>query len=239
MADFFDNEQDFLENEAEQLKELGIEEDFQAVGIDDGGFTDGGLVVEGDGEFPTEVNITNGNMLNFDNVGESSTDDFMNEFTEDQPSTHFTEDQPNHFTEDQPSTHFTEDQSDPVMEAPAPVIESSMQRESPQITQWKEERETTLRGLDEAEISEQAEWLERAKKELADWTRRNNEQTEKIRSENRVSEKVFIEEMTETRPGSEWEKVSSFCDFNPASSQCSKDVSRMRSMLLQLKQAAK
>ena len=31
MADFFDNEQDFLNNEAEQLKELGIEEDFQVL----------------------------------------------------------------------------------------------------------------------------------------------------------------------------------------------------------------
>ena len=42
--------------------------------------------------------------------------------------------------------------------------------------------------------------------------------------------------MTDTKPGNEWEKVSRFCDFNPKNSKNTKDVSRMRSMLLQLKQ---
>lgn len=52
----------------------------------------------------------------------------------------------------------------------------------------------------------------------------------------RTAEKEFIAERDENRPGSEWERVSKLCDFNPKSSKGTKDVSRMRSTLLQLKQ---
>lgn len=39
------------------------------------------------------------------------------------------------------------------------------------------------------------------------------------------------------QPGHEWEKVTSYCEFNPKSApRSSKDLSRMRGILLQLKQ---
>ncbi|KFO91254.1 Clathrin light chain B, partial [Buceros rhinoceros silvestris] len=52
----------------------------------------------------------------------------------------------------------------------------------------------------------------------------------------RASEEAFLKESKEDTPGSEWEKVAQLCDFNPKSSKQSKDVSRMRSVLISLKQ---
>lgn len=43
--------------------------------------------------------------------------------------------------------------------------------------------------------------------------------------------------MDESSPGTEWEHVARLCDFNPKSSKQAKDVSRMRSVLISLKQA--
>ncbi|KFU92932.1 Clathrin light chain B, partial [Chaetura pelagica] len=51
-----------------------------------------------------------------------------------------------------------------------------------------------------------------------------------------ASEEAFLKESKEETPGSEWEKVAQLCDFNPKSSKQSKDVSRMRSVLISLKQ---
>nr|XP_056712391.1 clathrin light chain B isoform X2 [Euleptes europaea] len=52
----------------------------------------------------------------------------------------------------------------------------------------------------------------------------------------RASEEAFLKESKEETPGTEWEKVAQLCDFNPKSSKQSKDVSRMRSVLISLKQ---
>ncbi len=52
----------------------------------------------------------------------------------------------------------------------------------------------------------------------------------------RQAEAVFIDERDEDIPGHEWECVARLCDFNPKNSKNTKDVSRMRSIFLQLKQ---
>jgi len=52
----------------------------------------------------------------------------------------------------------------------------------------------------------------------------------------RNAEKQFVAEVDEIEPGTEWERIAKLCDFNPKSSKSSKDVSRMRSIILQLKQ---
>ena len=52
----------------------------------------------------------------------------------------------------------------------------------------------------------------------------------------RQAEAVFIEERDEDVPGHEWERVARLCDFNPKNSKNTKDVARMRSIFLQLKQ---
>ncbi|XP_054245412.1 clathrin light chain B isoform X4 [Indicator indicator] len=86
-----------------------------------------------------------------------------------------------------------------------------------------------------SKVTEQ-EWREKAKKDLEEWNLRQNEQVEKNRANNRASEEAFLKESKEETPGSEWEKVAQLCDFNPKSSKQSKDVSRMRSVLISLKQ---
>ena len=46
-----------------------------------------------------------------------------------------------------------------------------------------------------------------------------------------------MEEIDRSEPGSEWEKVAKLCDFNSKTTKSSKDVSRMRSIILQMKQS--
>ncbi|KAE8738415.1 hypothetical protein FOCC_FOCC016105 [Frankliniella occidentalis] len=50
------------------------------------------------------------------------------------------------------------------------------------------------------------------------------------------AEKQFVADDDEIEPGTEWERIAKHCDFNPKASKGSKDVSRMRSIILQLKQ---
>lgn len=52
----------------------------------------------------------------------------------------------------------------------------------------------------------------------------------------REAEAAFVLERDESTPGHEWEKICRLCEFNPKHSRNTKDVSRMRSILLQLKQ---
>lgn len=52
----------------------------------------------------------------------------------------------------------------------------------------------------------------------------------------RNAEKEYVAERDAESPGQEWERIAKLCDFNPKSSRNSKDTSRMRSIILQLKQ---
>lgn len=51
----------------------------------------------------------------------------------------------------------------------------------------------------------------------------------------RNAEKEFVAETDAIEPGTEWERIAKLCDFNPKASKTSRDVSRMRSIILQLK----
>nr|XP_039270771.1 clathrin light chain B-like isoform X1 [Styela clava] len=131
-----------------------------------------------------------------------------------------------------------------------------LRAEPEKIIQWREEHNRMLEEKDQDEEQKQQEWRDAAKKELEDWERNRLEQLEKTKANNRIAndafikslsdeknsigyttaEKEFVAERDENRPGSEWERVSKLCDFNPKSSKGTKDVSRMRSTLLHLKQ---
>merc|ERR1712150_275772 len=78
---------------------------------------------------------------------------------------------------------------------------------------------------------------EQAKKELDDWYKHYEEQLNKTKVTNRESEKEFVAEVNDIRPGSEWERVNKLVDFNTKSNRNTKDMSRMRSIMLQLKQS--
>ncbi|KAL5014835.1 hypothetical protein ScPMuIL_009105 [Solemya velum] len=104
------------------------------------------------------------------------------------------------------------------------------------ILAWRAEQEIQLGKKDAEEEEKKLEWAEAAKKELDDWYKHHTEQLEKTKDNNRAAEEVFVKERDETEPGGEWEKICRLCEFNPKNSKNVKDVSRMRSILLQLKQ---
>ncbi|XP_044306876.1 clathrin light chain B [Varanus komodoensis] len=109
-------------------------------------------------------------------------------------------------------------------------------QEPESIRKWREEQKKRLQELDAASKVLEQEWREKAKKDLEEWNLRQNEQMERNRANNRASEEAFLKESKEETPGTEWEKVAQLCDFNPKSSKQCKDVSRMRSVLISLKQ---
>ncbi|XP_062249871.1 clathrin light chain B isoform X1 [Platichthys flesus] len=137
----------------------------------------------------------------------------------------------------------------------AAIAQVDIQRQEPEsLRKWREEQKTRLEVLDSASKAAEAEWREKAKKELEDWHVHQNDQMEKNKANNRIadkafykqpnsdvigfvaSEEAFLAESDGDSPGSEWERVARLCDFNPKTNKQAKDVSRMRSVLITLKQ---
>lgn len=111
------------------------------------------------------------------------------------------------------------------------------QRKEPEkIKIWREEQMEMLEKKDQDETVKMEEWREQARKELDDWYRHRDEQFQKAKALNRESEAEFIKERDESLPGHEWERICRLCEFNPKNNRSQKDASRMRSILLQLKQ---
>lgn len=112
-----------------------------------------------------------------------------------------------------------------------------LKAEPEKIRLWREENNKLIAEKDAEAERQKEEWLAQAKKELEDWDKNRQEQLEKTRESNRAAEEQFVKDRDNATPGSEWERVSRLCDFNPkAAGKSSKDVSRMRSSLLHLKQ---
>ncbi|KAM9819253.1 clathrin light chain A [Syngnathus typhle] len=112
-----------------------------------------------------------------------------------------------------------------------------LQAEPESLRKWREEQRERLEILDDNSRKQESEWKTKAKVELEEWHARQNEQLEKTKANNRAAEEAMISDMDENNPGTEWERVARLCDFNPKSSKQAKDVSRMRSVLISLKQS--
>ncbi|XP_047907053.1 clathrin light chain A isoform X2 [Anser cygnoides] len=130
-----------------------------------------------------------------------------------------------------------------------------LQSEPESIRKWREEQKERLEQLDANSRKQEAEWKEKAIKELEEWYARQDEKLQKTKASNRVAdeafykqpfadvigyvaaEEAFVNDAEDVFPGTEWERVAQLCDFNPKSSKQAKDVSRMRSVLISLKQA--
>ncbi|XP_028815512.1 clathrin light chain B isoform X2 [Denticeps clupeoides] len=119
----------------------------------------------------------------------------------------------------------------------AAIAQVDQLRQEPEsLRKWREEQKTRLEQLDAASKASEAEWKEKARKELEEWHVHQSDQLEKNKANNRASEEAFLKDSEEDGPGSEWEKVARLCDFNPKTNKQCKDVSRMRSVLISLKQ---
>lgn len=114
----------------------------------------------------------------------------------------------------------------------------TMGREEPEcLKKWKLEQDEMLKKKDANEELRKEELRAKAAQELADWYKQYEEQLEKNRKANKEQEKAQeVPEVNGIVPGQEWERVSKHCDFSAKAPGHTKDVSRMRSILLQLKQ---
>merc|ERR1712179_729609 len=104
------------------------------------------------------------------------------------------------------------------------------------IRKWREEYVEILKDKDIKEQEMMEKLRENAKKELEDWYKHYNDGLEKTKEENRECEKEFVVTLNDIVPGTQWERINKLCDFNTKTSKNTKDLSRMRSILLQLKQ---
>ncbi|XP_039745607.1 clathrin light chain isoform X1 [Pararge aegeria] len=126
--------------------------------------------------------------------------------------------------------------------APAPAVAPvfRQEREEPEkIKLWREEQKKRLEEKDEEEERKKQEMLKVAKKELEDWYKTHEEQIGKTKAANRESAKNAEKALargSESDPeeGNEWARVSELCDFGP---RRGRDVARLRSIVLQLKQS--
>ncbi|XP_036439506.1 clathrin light chain A isoform X2 [Colossoma macropomum] len=112
-----------------------------------------------------------------------------------------------------------------------------LQAEPESLRKWREEQSERLEALDANSRKQEVEWKEKAKVELEEWHARQDEQLAKTKVNNRAAEEAMVSELNENNPGTEWERVARLCDFNPKSNKQAKDVSRMRSVLISLKQS--
>merc|ERR1712141_626587 len=115
------------------------------------------------------------------------------------------------------------------------VSKQTEPREDPEVIKlWKENQIKMLQEKDEEALKKQA------KTELEDWYKQHSEQLSKLQAANRAASISYEQELETTTtklvPGTEWERVAKLCDFNPKIAKNTKDISRMRSVILQLKQ---
>lgn len=107
------------------------------------------------------------------------------------------------------------------------------------IKKWREEQLLRLQEKDAAEEKAKEALRKQAEKELEDWYKRHEETIAKTKTLNRNAEKECVADIEEIEPGTEWERIAKLCDFTQSTkaSKSLKDNSRMRSIILQLKQA--
>uniref|UniRef100_A0A915K3Q1 Clathrin light chain n=1 Tax=Romanomermis culicivorax TaxID=13658 RepID=A0A915K3Q1_ROMCU len=119
-----------------------------------------------------------------------------------------------------------------------PVAIPVMPRIEPEkIRKWRDEQKTRLENKDAQEEKEKERLRQQARKELEDWYKIRDEQLEKTKNSNKSAEQEFVRERDVDLPGQEWERIARLCEFNPKASKNAKDVSRMRTLLLQMKSA--
>jgi hypothetical protein len=77
---------------------------------------------------------------------------------------------------------------------------------------------------------------QKAKKELESFYKNYEEEVELTKKENRIAEEAFLADVNGLKPGTEWERVCRNSNFNSKVIHNKKDRTRMRNVLLQLKQ---
>uniref|UniRef100_A0A8C2PBA8 Clathrin light chain n=1 Tax=Capra hircus TaxID=9925 RepID=A0A8C2PBA8_CAPHI len=91
-----------------------------------------------------------------------------------------------------------------------------LQSEPESIRKWREEQTERLEALDANSRKQEAEWKEKAIKELDEWYARQDEQLQKTKANNstninhpcysleQAAEEAFVNDIEESSPGTEW-----------------------------------
>ena len=113
--------------------------------------------------------------------------------------------------------------------------------EPEKIRKWREEFSTRIEKKDADEDSKRKEMLDQAKKELDDFYKQRVEHMERTRGQNRTNNRAPEDDLFNDGSKSngqvhDWDKITSLCEFNPKTNRSQKDLTRYRSVLLQLKQ---
>lgn len=113
--------------------------------------------------------------------------------------------------------------------------------EPEKIRKWREEFSTRIEKKDADEDSKRKEMQEQAKKELDDFYKQRVEHMERTRGQNRSNnhapeDDLFNDGSKSNGHVDDWDKITSLCEFNPKTNRSQKDLTRYRSVLLQLKQ---
>merc|ERR1712109_91748 len=119
--------------------------------------------------------------------------------------------------------------------SPAFVMPPRPKEEPETIRQWREEQAKRLEEKDAKEAETMNKLRDEAQQELKDWYKRYEENLNKTKESNREDEKEFV--FNDISPGTEWERVTKLCDFSGknANKNSTKDMSRMKSILINLK----
>merc|ERR1712215_68395 len=104
------------------------------------------------------------------------------------------------------------------------------------IRKWREEQKERIRIKDEEEEKKKEELRQKAKQELESWYKNYEEELQVAKKENRIAEEAFLEDVHGLKPGTEWERVCRNSNFNSKVNHNKKDRSRLKNVLLQLKQ---
>ncbi|CAF0824703.1 unnamed protein product [Adineta ricciae] len=111
------------------------------------------------------------------------------------------------------------------------------------IQKWREEFSMRINKKDTEEETKRHEMREEAKKELDDFYKQRVEQMERVKGQNRLNNRTLEDEIFKNGDNSisngklnDWDKITSLCEFNPKNNRSQKDLTRYRSVLLQLKQ---
>ena len=114
--------------------------------------------------------------------------------------------------------------------------------EPEKIRKWREEFTTRINKKDTEEEVKRRDMREQAKKELDDFYKQRIEQLERTKGQNRSNNRTLEDDIFNNGNKSsngkmnDWDKITSLCEFNPKNNRSQKDLTRYRSVLLQLKQ---
>jgi hypothetical protein len=112
--------------------------------------------------------------------------------------------------------------------------------EPEKIRKWREEFSARIEKKDSEEEIKRKDMREQAKKELDDFYKQRLEQLERTKGQNRSNNRTLEDDLFKNGSSNgkvnDWDKITSLCEFNPKTNRSQKDLTRYRSVLLQLKQ---